>query len=299
MVADIAGCLMIFMERNQPISEKNIAVRINGNPIIAKANTLLSDLPGIEKPCGGHGKCGKCRVFATGDLSDPSAVERDLLSAEELASGVRLACLTYVLGDCRVETVAKTSGGKILTQGAHFQTTLKPSFRQYGACVDIGTTTLAARLYNVKGELLASSASLNPQSAFGADVISRVESALGGKAEALAALIRNALNDLFACLAKSAEIDSKEIDSVVITGNTVMLSLLTKTTVKPFSHAPFDVKRLFGEWMIAKTLDLCVLSECAAVYLAPCISAFVGADTVCAILSTALCEKKDEMIEDI
>ena len=58
--------------------------------------------------------------------------------------------------------------------------TLKPLFHTFGAAVDIGTTTLAARLYGHKG-LLAQASGINPQNRYGADVISRIGRALAGK----------------------------------------------------------------------------------------------------------------------
>ena len=86
---------------------------------------------------------------------------------------------------------------------------------------------------------------------------------------------------------------------MVITGNPVMLSLLTEESVEPFSHAPFDVKRLFGETVAAESLELSNLNEKTNVYFPPCISAFVGADTVCAIHATELCEGETAMLSDI
>ncbi|MEG2435514.1 MAG: 2Fe-2S iron-sulfur cluster-binding protein, partial [Ruthenibacterium sp.] len=69
-------------------------------------NSLLSDVIGtrhtLAMPCGGKGRCGKCRVMASGRLSLPTAEERAALSEQELTNGVRLACCTRVLGDAHV-----------------------------------------------------------------------------------------------------------------------------------------------------------------------------------------------------
>ena len=60
--------------------------------------------------------------------------------------------------------------------------------------MDIGTTTLALYLYDLeKGRLLATGSERNPQAVFGADVISRLEKALAGEGEALAASIRGGI----------------------------------------------------------------------------------------------------------
>ena len=119
------------------------------------------------------------------------------LTAEDLAEGVRLACRTTVLGDCTV-TTTEQGRGQILTEGA-FPASMStvapsPSWNGYGVAIDIGTTTLAARLYDPAGNLLAQTSRLNPQSAWGADVISRMEAAMAGNASKMAQITRRALN---------------------------------------------------------------------------------------------------------
>ena len=276
-----------------------ITVTVNGRAVTARANTLLSDILVGEKPCGGHGLCGKCKVMAKGSLSLPSQAEVDLLSANELDGGVRLACKTYALGDCEVNTLVPSKGEQIVTAGVLPRTDLKPCFSKYGVAVDIGTTTLAARLYNPRGETLAEDTHINPQQPWGADVVSRIEAALGGKDKELAIAIREAVNDCISHLADLAHIHAHEIDGVTVTGNTTMLSFLTEEDVSPLSCAPFEVKRLFGEVLPAAELGLSSLEPSTPIYLPPCISAFVGADAVCSMLATPLCEGDTAMLADI
>ena len=85
----------------------------------------------------------------------------------------------------------------------------------------------------------------------------------------------------------------------MITGNTVMLSLLTGQSVGPFSRAPFAAERLFAEELTAEQLSLEVLGPETPVYLPPCISAFVGADITCALLACDVNEKDTAMLADI
>ena len=279
---------------------KQIIATINGKPKLAVCGITISELINGEKPCGGHGKCGKCKVIARGELSEVTDVEKKHLTANELASGIRLACLTYALGECHIETITEREQTQIVSNGELPEFELHPTFSQYGVAIDIGTTTLAARLYDSKGTLFSESSCLNPQQAWGADVISRIEAALDGKAKDLAKSIRKALDEMLCELAEKASIELQAIDGIVITGNTVMLSLLTEESVEPFSHAPFDAKRLFGETLTAGALELTSLNPDTAAYLPPCISAFVGADTTCAILATELTKKTEPaMLADI
>ena len=272
-------------------------VTLNGTactcPVGATLGDLLQGHGHGNMPCGGHGKCGKCRVTVTGAVSPPTEDEKKNLTADELAQGIRLACRTKVLGDCDV--IATEQGrGQILTDGA-FPFSMQgkqfcPYWGNYGVAMDIGTTTLAACLYDRGGNLLARTSRLNPQSAWGADVISRMEAAMAGNGERMAQITRRALNGMLEELGQAADVETADIFSVVITGNTVMLHLLTETDVEPLTHAPFAAKRLFGELLAARELGLTALPPDADVYLPPCIAAFVGADTVTATLASDMRE---------
>lgn len=73
---------------------------------LARGSLLLDALRGAQTPelrldCGGKGLCGQCRVMATpaADLTAPAEAELDLLTPEELAAGLRLACQARVTGD--------------------------------------------------------------------------------------------------------------------------------------------------------------------------------------------------------
>ena len=280
------------------MSEK-ILVTVNGKPRLAVAGLTLSEIINGEKPCGGHGKCGKCKVVAKGEISAPSESELELITADELSDGVRLACLTRALGDCEVCSVLDAETAQIMTEGALTEFEVEPSFSEYGVAVDIGTTTIAASLYDASGNLLSKTACLNPQSEWGADVISRIEAALDTKAQVLAQSVRTALNKIISELADAAHISTEQIDGAVITGNTVMLHLLTEESVEPLSHAPFEAKRLFGETLSAFELSISCLKPDTEVYLPPCISAFVGADITCAIEATGLFDRGAAVLVDI
>lgn len=280
--------------------QQTAAVILNGISHTCPVGTTLGDLLSLHgrgsMPCGGHGKCGKCRVTVTGEVSLPSEDERRALTPDELARGIRLACRVRVLGDC-TGTTAEQGSARIVTHGALPASMdgqpLTPAFARYGAAIDIGTTTLAARLYNRDGNLLAESSRLNPQSAWGADVISRMEAAMVGNSTRIAGMTRRTVSGMLTDLAAAAGIEAVNIDAVTVTGNTVMLHLLTETDVEPLTHAPFAAERLFGETLTAKELDLTVLAPDTPVYLPPCIAAFVGADTVTAALASDLMEASE------
>ena len=121
-----------------------------------------------DAPCAGRGTCGKCLVRVDG---------------QEL-----LACQTAVDRDMTVHT-GKAEAVTILTEGLSAAVTPDGSDDYVLAC-DIGTTTVVVYLLDGHtGALLARSSAMNPQSQFGADVISRIQHALDGNAEELRSAI--------------------------------------------------------------------------------------------------------------
>lgn len=52
--------------------------------------------------CGGRGKCAKCRCHPDGPVTEPTPLEVELLSHDEMAGGTRLACQARPLGDVQV-----------------------------------------------------------------------------------------------------------------------------------------------------------------------------------------------------
>lgn len=242
----------------------------------------------LDAPCGGHGRCGKCRVVVRGAVSPVGDQERALLSAEGLRAGVRLSCLATVEGDCVVELPQTHAATAIQTEGVMVPFALHPGFAHCGAAIDIGTTTLAARLYAADGTLLAQSAAPNPQRAFGADVITRIERALAGDGPALRQSILAGLNGLLSSLLDTAQVSAAQVEEVVLTGNTTMLYLLTGRDVTCLSRAPFAADELFGRWAGPEEVVLSAAPG-ARIYLPRCVSAFVGADITCALLASGLC----------
>ena len=277
-------------------------------------SSLLKKSHGVEMPCGGRHACGKCMVYAEGSFAAPSETEQKLLGAERLAQGIRLACFLEAVPDGKIDALRQEADGDETIcvsapsepTGAHAagmspaqpseRASAAPSaeaapgarlYRHLGAAVDIGTTTIAAALYR-EGRAVGTIGAWNPQSVFGADVISRMEASLEGKADKLAAIVREAVSCLLTELAEHAGESAEAIETVIITGNTSMLYFLTQKDPRCLSRAPFEADELFGWWTIGEALDLSCRK--ADVYLPRCMSAFVGADITTAILGSGLTE---------
>ena len=267
----------------------------------ALEGALLSDVLAlhhpIDLPCGGRGKCLRCRVRAKGSLSEASVAERQGLSKSEILAGVRLACLARLTGDAEIWT-HEDGASKIKTDGQKQKGTTPPVYKKYGVAVDIGTTTICAQLYGALG-LLASASMKNPQTVFGSDVISRIERELSGGGAELAGAVCGGIDQLFEEMSAAAGVGLDEIDTAVVCGNTTMLYLLTGKGTRALSRAPFEADCLFGNWTAAQGI-FSALAPAARVYLLPCISAFVGGDITAAILASGMCEAPETtMLVDI
>ena len=101
--------------------ETAVCVPVCENVLLSEALRLPGQIPSM--PCGGHGRCGKCRVIASGRLSPPSAEERGRLSEEERAQGVRLACQCTVLGDAEVRLIHSEAIGQSRVRGVELEKT--------------------------------------------------------------------------------------------------------------------------------------------------------------------------------
>ena len=163
-----------------------------------------------------------------------------------------------------------------------------PNAPLLGLAVDLGTTNAAAFLIDLAtGARLASLGIENPQAAWGADLISRINHAITSKANAdelqhAAIVALNALaHDLcFAIGAKTADI----VDAAVC-ANTAMQHLLLGLPVRQLGRAPFVAVVRRGLDVAARDLGLGFAAG-ARVHFAPNIGGFVGGDHVTALLAT-------------
>ncbi|MEE9399904.1 MAG: ASKHA domain-containing protein, partial [Dehalococcoidales bacterium] len=159
-----------------------------------------------------------------------------------------------------------------------------------GAALDIGTTTLAAGLVDLDtGKVIAVDAELNPQIAFGADVISRIlymqESP--GKREKLQEELVKGLNRLLLRLCRLTGRERERIFEVTVVGNTTMLHSLLGLDAMYIARAPYVGVLNRSLCVPAGELGLQIHPR-GKLHFLPAIASFVGADTVAVILATKL-----------
>lgn len=227
----------------------------------------------VDQPCGGRGVCGKCAVTIKGSVSAPNEAEK--------SAGTRLSCQAIMEGDGEV-WLPDTQKNDIQLSGK--ESWQASSGEGYGAAVDIGTTTLALKLYDLsQGKCLASVAAMNPQRGIAADVMGRIGAALAGQGELLRQQISDAIDALLTKACHQAGLPPEAVGKLVVTGNTTMLYLLTGRGPEPLSHAPFLADCLFD-------IDTTLWNR--QVYLPPCMNAFVGADITCAVLASGMTRRR-------
>lgn len=159
----------------------------------------------------------------------------------------------------------------------------------YGLAVDVGTTTLAGYLCDLKtGAVVATASSMNPQIQFGEDVISRIDYHLN-HSDGLARLNEAVIGGLNRIIEKavaqseavlgSGGIRCEDIVDVSICGNTTMHHLLLGLDPEPLGAIPFAPANQAGLCTRAREMGLRV-HPTARVYLLPNESGFVGGDNV-------------------
>ena len=238
---------------------------------------------GVEFPCGGKGTCGRCKVKLLEGKLYKSAEQQQKLKKLELDDNWRLACYCYAESDITLEI--SQFDDIILADNTHFDFLPQKGF---GVAVDLGTTTIVVQLLNLEnGQILDADAAVNPQTKFGTDLISRIQSCLDGKKEELQKLIRNKIGKMIDKILQKHPVN---ISKVHLVGNTAMHHIFSGLNVQPLSFYPFEsadlnVKHFTPEqlyWNLPKKADIRFL---------PSIGSFVGSDILAGIAATKMAEK--------
>jgi len=167
----------------------------------------------------------------------------------------------------------------------------------YGLAVDIGSTTIAGYLCDLRnGQLLATESVMNPQVTYGEDLMSRISYAIensDGVAK-LQNVVITALNQLASRAAKAAGISSRQIHDAAFVGNTTMTHLLLGIDPRELGGAPFALVNRDGMDIRARELGL-RFHPGAYVHVLPAEAGHVGADNV-GVLIAEEPYKQDEIV---
>jgi len=158
--------------------------------------------------------------------------------------------------------------------------------RLYGVAIDIGTTSVAVALVDLnRGNILKVVSAENEQTAYGADVISRITYARESPANAmiLRTSVRRTINHLLEELSAQTEVNKNEIYKMTLVGNTTMHHLFIGLEIAHLAVSPFVSVCNRPLEFTADELGMEINPQAKILFL-PNIGSFVGADTVGAII---------------
>jgi len=269
----------------------------------AEKNNIIIDLP-----CAGSRKCGKCKIRFKEGASSPVKEEKSLLSKDELKKGIRLACLSkivkkstvYIPDTARLYPIKalsfslKTKSEFKLSASILKITNKKPKGKIFGIGFDLGTTTISASLIDLSlGQEISRIESYNPQNAFGADIISRLEYIRKDKNNLIKlhkALIKK-INETIKHFVDKENIKRKDIAHIVCVGNTFIQYMLVNSYPTGLLKLPFKTK--FTKTINKYAKDLKInLNPSTIVTILPGIGKFIGSDISSVILSSGIYNTK-------
>lgn len=236
--------------------------------------TILEVLQALEidvsAPCGGRGTCKKCQVL----VRDSTGLHYVLACQTPLEEAME------VFIEDRKPMVIQHEGEGL--RGFDFGDYMLDDRSGYGIAVDIGTTTMVARLHEVSsGALLAVESRVNPQVVYGSDVIARITASMEGKLDAMTDLVRGALDEMVDDLCAEIGINRTEVVDVALVGNTVIQHLVARLSPDQIGVSPFEPLSYFGESRELEPVN-------KQSYFAPVLSGYIGGDVTAGILACGM-----------
>lgn len=262
-----------YNNKSDSNSKKGVPFVYDGGlPFFACVRDYLKDNGYSFSICGGNygAKCGRCKVRFETNAPLPDAIERKLLTPDELRDGVRLACRTNPKPSSKV-SILFGNKTEIVTGSKATEENRMPD--RDVVAIDLGTSTVAFSYWDSKRKKERLYKADNPQIKYGSDVISRIDAAkrLGREA------ISNELCDfLYEGLKEVTEGLAPKSIPVYVGGNTIMLHVLSGEDSSGLGAYPFTPAFLDERKITYKDVTFTLL---------PGISSFVGADITAGLIS--------------
>ncbi len=243
------------------------------------AEALRSQGIAFETPCGGHGLCGGCIVKIIDGEIELVDADRDLIPVELLKDGYRLACRPREFkSDITIDIPLNKKQVNLKAIPERIR-------GKYGFSVDLGTTTIAISLVNIdEGIEIGSLSVLNPQTAYGADVITRATLIMEepGALNILRRIVLETMTYAFRKLLKECRVLEEDIIKLSISGNSIMEHIFLGYSPVPLTVAPFNLQERIPKVISAEESGFRDFKN-ANVMVFPMVGANVGGDTVAGI----------------
>ena len=160
--------------------------------------------------------------------------------------------------------------------------------QHYGLAVDLGSTTVVARLLDCNsGEILKEVSCFNKQIQWGTDILSRIFYCKDNK-EKLEEVLRATVESICECMDKLDA--SHSALSMVIAGNTTMIHFLLGMDAFCVFYTPHAVHADCPGFQLARDLDIPLKGY---VYCYPAKSNYLGGDIISGMIDTELYKKNE------
>lgn len=267
-VAAVQGDVLVFVPEESR-AHKQIIRKSATDRVIDVAPAVRQVYVEVEPAALGHhrGDWGRLQdaLAAEWGLSD---LRIDLYALQRLQAALRKGKWAVTVTLCHDREVIDVQPG--YAEGV------------YGLAVDIGSTTVAGYLCDLRtGQLLATESAMNPQVIYGEDLMSRISYAMQHRdgLDKMHKAIIDTLNKLAAAAARSANLRASQIHEAVFVGNTTMIHLLLGIDPVELGGAPFALANRDAMDLKARDLGL-RLHPAANVHVLPAEAGHVGADNV-------------------
>jgi len=166
--------------------------------------------------------------------------------------------------------------------------------KNYGAAIDVGTTTVVAQLVSLKtGKVVGVEGNHNLQARYGEDVLSWIAYACGkGSTDALQKVVVENINTLIQSLAQKKDINVQDITCIVAAGNTTISHLLLDLSPCSIRDDPYIPTVDIYPQIQARELGININPH-GLVWIMPNIASYVGGDTVAGVLACGLADKSE------
>ena len=166
--------------------------------------------------------------------------------------------------------------------------------KNYGAAVDVGTTTVVAQLVDLKtGKVLGVEGNHNLQAHYGEDVLSRIAYVCGkGSLDLLQKAVVENINKLLETLARTKGISSEDITCIVAAGNTTMSHILMGLMPCSIRDDPYVPTVDLYPPVSAKEIGIQVNPQ-AVIRILPSIASYIGGDTVAGVLACNMADRPE------
>lgn len=164
----------------------------------------------------------------------------------------------------------------------------------FGLAVDIGTTKVAVYLLDlISGKTVEMIGVMNPQIAYGEDVISRISFTIEKSSgrNTMQKVLIDAFNEIVSEMCIRQSISSEQIIEGVFVGNTAMHHLFAGLPVEQLGLSPYVPAVSQSIDIPAALLGLKMAPE-AQIHMLPNIAGYVGADHVAMLLGSGLWQKE-------